>query len=85
MCFLNSILCLITISEFCFVTMQHSNCNLQFSLIGQTCIVHYESLDTSTNSVVIDTSTNSVAIRLKTLKTKCDEWKEFNLTETEKE
>ena len=63
------------------MTMQLSNCNLQFSLIGQTCIVRYESLDASTNGVVKERT----AIRLKTLKTKCDKWKEFNLTETEKE
>ena len=78
---MNSLLCLVTIAKFCFITMQHRNCNVLFSLIGQTCIVHYESLDASTNGVVKDLA----AIWLKTLKTKCDEWKEFNLTETEKE
>ena len=61
--------------------MQRSNCNLQFSLIGQTCIVHYESLDARINGVVKELT----AIWLKTFETKCDEWKEFNLAETEKE
>ena len=78
---MNSLLCLITVAEFCFITMQHSNCNLQFSLIGQSYIIHYESLDASINGVVKELT----AIRLKTLKTKCDEWKEFNLTEAGKE
>ena len=72
---------LIAVAESYFITMQHLDSSLKSNLIDEACIVHYKSLDASTNNDVKELT----AIRLKTLRTKCDEWKKFNLTGTEEE